>query len=387
MNILKSDLTLNGKTEFYPGLNSKTYYIYKIDSNIKADQMCQIINEFITSSTDTNNKHYLGIDFEFNKVSKGDREIALMQMNLENDSNIGLIFILYPPELSNANNKILINLLTTKNIIKILHGSESLDIPYLFNQVLITKLNIDNFCENYYDTKFLCDYNQAETGTKGKCSIYHLLVSSQVITQDKMNNLEKIEEKSGPIYLIHINIHKMSNEIFQYSLYDVIYLPELIKKFLSRSPVYTQIIPQVSCLVNKYKRNIETNFQDLELLIQSMNMFFVLDNSHRVLLKDIWENYYFTLEDSNKYITNLKEINYFKKFFEILTKFFVYSNLGKYFKIYKNKNETVNLIDWTQWHQWLSQYTDLNRLFVEYNELIVNSFDKITSPLNKKIDK
>ena len=31
--------------------------------------MCQIINEFILSSNNTNNKHYLGIDFEFNKVS------------------------------------------------------------------------------------------------------------------------------------------------------------------------------------------------------------------------------------------------------------------------------------------------------------------------------
>ena len=209
----------------------------------------------LLKSKDLTNKHYLGIDFEFNKVSKTDRDVALMQINLENDSNNGYIFALYPPELSKEDNKILIDLLTNTRIIKILHGSESLDIPYLFNQLLITSENINNFCIGFNDTKYLCDYLHLEKGLKGKCSIYNLLADNKVITQNKVIELEKIEEITGPIYLVKIDVHNMSEYILKYSLYDVIYLPELIKKFLSISIVYTHIIPNISCLINKFKRN------------------------------------------------------------------------------------------------------------------------------------
>lgn len=377
MNKINWNLILKGTNEFYPGLNSKTYYILKVDSSTNANYMCDIIKEFNLSSTNTLNKHYLGIDFEFNKVSKGDREVALMQINLENDSSIGYIFVLYPPELSKVNNLILIDLVTNTKIIKILHGAESLDVPYLFNQLLISKKNINNFCVGFYDTKYLCDYSQIESKIKGKCSIYNLLVDNKVITEKKMDELEKIEQKSGPIYLIHINIHNMSNEVFKYSLYDVVYLPELIKKFLSKSKVYTQVIPEISCLVNKYKRNIEKEYLLLEEKIQKMNMCFIFDNKHMVLLKDIWETYYLIMNDNKKYLENLKEINYFKKFFEIITKFIVYSNLGKYFKIYKNKKELLEEINWVHYYKWLSLYPNLNKVIMEYNSEIIKDFTKI----------
>lgn len=377
MNDIKWNLVLKGENEFYPGLNSKTYYILKVDSDVNIKHMNNVIKKFNLSSNNITNKHYLGIDFEFNKVSKTDREVALMQMNLENDSNNGYIFVLYPPELSKENNQILIDLLTNTKIIKILHGSESLDIPYLFNQLLITKENINNFCIGFNDTKYLCDYLQLETGIKGKCSIYNLLADNKVITEKKIVELGKIEEKTGPIYLVEIDIHKMSNEIFKYSFYDVIFLPELVKKFLSRSLVYTNIIPNISCLINKYKRNIENEYLILEELIQNMNMYFIYDGYHIILLKDIWETYYWIMNDTNQYLEKLKEIHYFKKFFEIITKFIVYSNVIKYFKVYKNKRESVSKINWEKYYNWLLMYPYINKVIKEYEIQVINDFKKI----------
>ena len=379
MNEIKWNLILKGEKEFYPGLNSKTYNILKVDSDINIKHMSNIIKKFNLSSKDISNKHYLGIDFEFNKFSKTDRDVALMQINLENDSNNGYIFALYPPELSKEDNKILIDLLTNTRIIKILHGSESLDIPYLFNQLLITSENINNFCIGFNDTKYLCDYLHLEKGLKGKCSIYNLLADNKVITQNKVIELEKIEEITGPIYLVEIDVHNMSEYILKYSLYDVIYLPELIKKFLSISIVYTHIIPNISCLINKFKRNIENEFLLLEEIIQNMNMYFIIDNFHVVLLKDIWETYYWIINDTNKYLENLKEINYFKKFFEIITKFIVYSNVIKYFKVFKNKKESVNKINLEKYNNWLLKYPYINKIIKEYEIEIVKDFKKIIS--------
>lgn len=383
MDNIKWNLILSGKKEFYPGLNSKTYYILKVDNNINIKHMNNIIKKFNLSSKDISNKHYLGIDYEFNKVSKTDREVALMQINLENDSDDGYIFVLYPPELSKENNQILLDLLTNNKILKILHGSESLDIPYLFNQLLITKENIDNFCQGFYDTKYLCDYLHLESGVKGKCSIYNLLVDSKIITEKKIIELEKIEQKTGPIYLVEIKIHNMSDDILKYAFYDVIFLPELLKKFLSKSFVYTHVIPNISCLINNYKRNLEKEYLILEEFIQKMNMNFLFDGYRIVLLRDIWETYYWIMNDKNKYLEKLKEIHYFKRFFEIVTKFIVYYNIMKFFKVYKNKLELADFINYEKYYNWLSNYPHVNKIIKEYDNEVNNDLKKIIG-LNKK---
>ena len=95
------DLTLKGSNEFYPNLNKKTYFILKVDNEQKQNFMSDIFNKFIENQNKNINQiHYIGIDFEFNKVRKTERDVALMQINLENDSNDAYIFVLYPPELT-----------------------------------------------------------------------------------------------------------------------------------------------------------------------------------------------------------------------------------------------------------------------------------------------
>lgn len=311
-------------------------------------------------------KRFLGIDFEFNKVTKESREVALMQINLENNTNEGWIILLYPPELKNDELDILIQLITQPLIIKILHGSESLDIPYLFNQLLITKKNIDNFCQNFYDTKYLCDYQNIEEYNKRKCSIYDMLITNNIITKKKKMDLEKIEERTGPIYTVTINIHNMSRDILEYSLYDVLYLPELIKKFIGKSKVYDIIIPEISCLLNKSKRNIESNFMKLDIFVKSANNFYIIEGKNKILLKDIWEIFYYSVSYQNKFMKNLIEINYFKGLFETVTKFFVYSHIQQNYKIYQNKKQIMKPIRELQFLNWLENYISFNNLMLEF---------------------
>jgi len=372
---MKYDIILNGKNEFYKNLNNKTYNILKVDTLDKENYMSTIFEKFINNIKDNpKEKHYLGIDFEFKQVAKNDKQVALMQINLENDSDIGYIFVLYPPSLIKDNYNLLITLISNQKIIKILHGSESLDIPYLFNQILITSENVNNFCNNFYDTKYLCEYYHIVNNIKGKCSIYNLLLDYKIVTQDKINELENIENITGPIYLITMDIYKLDHEVLKYSLYDVIYLPDLIKKFLDMDIVYTKIIPEISCLVSKYKRLIETQFNELVSVINPLNIYYIYDNNNRIILKDIWEIYYYILSDN--YIIYLREINYFKSFCEIITKCVVYSNLLKYFKVHKNKTEICNKIDFNVYFNWLQSYPYINNIIIEYNKNIINDLNK-----------
>ncbi len=374
------DLILNGTDEFYPGLNNKTYRILKADTPEKISWTSNFFSTFISNAKKAQEKHYLGIDFEFNKVGKGDRDVALMQINLESDNtNEGYIIVLYPPELPKADLEILIELVTEPVIIKILHGAESLDIPYMFNQLLKTKNQIDGFCTNFYDTKFLCDYSHISEKRQGRCSIYYLLTENHVITQKKFDELENIENITGPIYLIHIDIHTMSHDVFRYSLYDVLYLPELIKKYIVKGIVYDKIIPQITCAINKYKRNIETDFIGLEKIINSLNIHYINQTNKTVLLHEIWECYYYHVSDKNGFFQDLKEIPNFKHFFEIITKMITYFHITRLFRVHKTKKETIHLSDeyWDKYNNWLKKYPDLNSLMDEYSLLILTDINKM----------
>jgi hypothetical protein len=374
---MKYDIILNGKDEFYKNLNNKTYNILKVDTLNKETFMCNIFNNFIKNMNDNlKEKHYLGIDFEFKQVAKVNREVALMQINLENDSNIGYIFVLYPPSLTKDNYNLLIKLISHPEMIKILHGAESLDIPYLFNQVLITPTNINNFCNNFYDTRYLCEYYHIVNNINDKCSIYNLLLNKNIVTPEKIIELENIENITGPIYLITMDIYNLNPEILRYSLYDVIYLPELIKKFINMGTIYNKIIPQITSIINKYKRLIENQFNDLIVNVNSLNICFIYDGVNRIILKDIWETYYYTILNKKNYLYYLREINYFKSFCETITKCVIYSNILKYFKVYKNKMERSNNIDFNIYFDWIHSYSYVNDIIIEYNNNVIDDLNK-----------
>lgn len=380
---MQFDLILKGTKEFFPGLNNKTYYVLKANSKEKIKWTTNFFTQFISNSKLNQCKHYLGIDFEFNKIGKGDRDVALMQINLESDdNNQGYIIILYPPELLKQDLEILIKLITEPIIIKILHGAESLDIPYMFNQLVIDKNLIDGLCTNFYDTKFLCDYSNITTKKKDRCSIYYLLTENNVITQNKFVELENIEKATGPIYLVHINIHSMSNDILKYSLYDVLYLPELIKKYIVKGIEYNKIIPQITCLINKYKRNIELDFIFFEKIINSLNNHYLHKSNSEapILLHDIWEFFYYTISDNLGYLDNLKQIPNFKHFFEIITKIIIYSHIIELFQVQKTKKEIIHLPNnyLIKFYKWISKYPNIYTLINEYSKNVINDINKMS---------
>lgn len=340
---MKYDLILNGQNEFYPGLNNKKYNIMLCDSKDKLNFMTQFFKIFIENQKkNIKIKHFIGCDFEFNRVQKLSKDIALFQINLENDSKEGTIFIFYPPELNKEQLEVLIKLLTDNYIIKILHGGESLDIPYLFDQVLKTTNNIKNFCKNLYDTKYLCEYAHIQLDEIKKCSIYFLLEEYKIITKKKIEDLENIEKKMGPIYLIQIDIHKISNALFRYSLYDVLFLPELVKKFLNKDIVYTQLIPEISRLVFQYKRLPDFEINKIKNIVTKYNIHFIIMNDEAYLLNDVYNYYFLTLVEPT--FNKIIKITYFKEFLEIILKYLVYINLEKNNIIYESKNKEASKI-------------------------------------------
>jgi len=111
-----------------------------------------------------------------------------------------------------------------------------------------------------------------------------------------------------------------------------------------------------------------------------------VDNGTKILIKDIWEMYFYT------YYNKMYEIHYFKFFFEIITKFVVYYNLIIYFKVYSSNNNYLtirmnNIYDNNIiliknidiYFRWLSLYPEFNKIILQFSKTVKNDFEKVTS--------
>ena len=136
----------------------KDYEITVVKNSEKRNEMISYFQKFMKIKDNSKN---VGLDFEFNKSDEG-KKIALFQINLESSSSLAKIYLFYPPDLNKKQMDILINLLIDKNIRKILHGAESLDIPYLFKNIFVTDELKNKFCNNLFDTRYLCEYYHIE---------------------------------------------------------------------------------------------------------------------------------------------------------------------------------------------------------------------------------
>ena len=270
---------------------------------------------------------YIGIDFEFNT-----KVIALMQLCFDNE-----IFIIHPDQLD-KNWKIFFieKILCNEFAFKILHGSDSLDLPYIYDQLLQKNSNlIIKFNRQFADTKFLCEYSFYNNNQSlGKCKIYELLVMEKIISQKKYDEIKLNEEKMGPIYDIKIDINNLSEKLIDYSFYDVIYLSRLLKNYEDKG--YFKLIIELTQLVMMDKRNIHEIVPKEE--INKINNYILFKNDEITKLVEIFNVFYKKLE-KNELINNLLKINYFKQNIIFIIKFELYSSLLNKYIIYEKLSE------------------------------------------------
>lgn len=349
---------------------NKTYKINVVKNKNDLNKMISFLKDFIR--IDSKNK-FVGLDFEFNSSPEG-KKIALFQINLESDSNNGVIYLFYPPDLDKNQLNILIELLTVKDIKKVLHGAESLDIPYLFKNIFVDDKLRKLFCNNLFDTRYLCEYYHLENKINDKCKIYHILKQMKVIDEKIMNMLLENEEKMGPIYLIDIDVRKLDNFTMLYSAFDVLYLPALLQQF-PKNDIYLKLLPEITCFnyIDRYEDIFTKPFSEL---VGKVNNYYLKLENGNVKLIDIFQMYYYWVDDRDNILTKLMEINYFKKFIEIFIKFVVYKNILKIYDVWEN-NETITNI--------LNDFEKEDKRFSKIK--LPNNFEKFFNEITRIIKK
>lgn len=279
----------------------------------------------------SNSISYLGVDFEFNT-----KKVALMQVNFEQINkdlfDTSFIFMFDPIQL-NKNWKLFFvqKIFCSLNCYKILHGSDSLDIPFVYYDLLYSDIKyIKKFNERFIDTKFLCEYRYfSQNKVLGKCKIYNVLRDDGIITDKKYNELLENDKNMGPIYDIIINVNKLSKNLIFYTLYDVLFLPHLVEEYKKSNSF--DLIVELTQFIFLEKKNITKIIPYEEL--GKINNYFVFFNG-RQRLNSLFNIKFNSFVKSNSKIANILKINYFKKTLVSLFKYLFYREICNKFDVY-----------------------------------------------------
>ena len=249
------------------------------------------------------------------------------------------------------------------HIKKILHGSDALDIPYIYNEMLENDaIKIMKFTRALIDTKLLCEYYKLNLSTPSDsvCKMYTVLDYFKVISPEKIVELDFMIEELGPHQdLRWDNIQKMPKNQLLYALYDVIYLKYFYYQILFLATEETTDPLKKKSIMTLYKHVLYelTQFAYLErnkiTFVQSkckeeidpLNNFMIrhggIGKPQKILkLIDVYNKIYTGLVtvDPVTEIDSILKVNYFKVLVETIIKKFVYTIAGRNFTIYKDKN-------------------------------------------------
>jgi len=345
--------------------------IYYLEAEIRRELPDKPYNEM-------NHRAHVGIDYEFKM-----RVIALMQINfgcvadavLETNSYIWLV---NPGEFNDVDMNILNTyLMVNTTIYKILHGSDSLDIPYMYNHMFKgDKDSILKFTSKVFDTRFLCEYFRMSVGEDKRCSIYYALEYFNVITHKHHDELEESEANMGPKQDMSWDIRKMSSYHIKYALYDVLFLQYFLINILNRiraeTPQYVNtykyIIPMIRFMFVD-RKEVTDILETAKSIINPINNYLIRYKGKNFTLITVYntiiEN--FKIPDTNIDIDFILSVSYFKKSLSVLFKYIVYYVIQENFTIYRNKqNKMENKIS----------------LDIIYNKLKENRFHKMIELTN-----
>lgn len=368
-------LLLDGQSEMIV-LKKKIKYYISISDKVEKNIFFHAFILLIAVESLFNTHFYVGLDFEYTGIDPvyKRKKIQLAQMNFEHNTDLRSIIMIVSPDSLNKSEPITNNIgIMMKNFVrlimcnghikKILHGSDALDIPYIYNEMLENDaIKIMKFTRALIDTKLLCEYYKLNLSTPSDsvCKMYTVLDYFKVISPEKIVELDFMIEELGPHQdLRWDNIQKMPKNQLLYALYDVIYLKYFYYQILFLATEETTDPLKKKSIMTLYKHVLYelTQFAYLErnkiTFVQSkckeeidpLNNFMIrhggIGKPQKILkLIDVYNKIYTGLVtvDPVTEIDSILKVNYFKVLVETIIKKFVYTIAGRNFTIYKDKN-------------------------------------------------
>ena len=353
------EFSLDGKKEMNVLQQDVVYYVnisVKPDLNVYFHAFILL---FSIESLFT--KHmYVGVDFEYTN-----KKIQLAQLNFEHAVSLkSMIQMVSPSELGPViTENFITGIMCNRSIKKILHGSDSLDIPYVYSGLLDGDTDkIIEFTQALIDTRFLCEYYKLNRGhaSDNKCAIYDqesdrsAIHYFKVVSDEQQEKLAELLEAMPAPHDIAWNIRKMPRSQVMYALYDVIFLKYFYYRMInvatmddssdaekkSTIKMYKHIIPELTEFVYLENRDITTLKAKCKEEVDPVNNFFVRKHGNILKLIDIYKKVSVDLVTNNPHvdITKVTNVSHFRTTVNILIKRLVYGHVSQLCQVFKDKS-------------------------------------------------
>jgi hypothetical protein len=147
----------------------------------------------------------------------------------------------------------------------------------------------------------------------------------KIIDKKNIKKLEDLEKNIGKIYFVRFDINNLSENLINYALYDVIYLPTLIKKFINIK--MTKIISEFTGIIYYLKKTNEID--EINKILNNYNNQIIISKDNINLIEIF--NYYY--ENIPNPLIKLSQITYFKQFIKNIIKYIIYKYISKKYNI------------------------------------------------------
>jgi hypothetical protein len=353
--------SLNGKDEMKINV-IKEDIVYYVNMSIKNEQNIYFHAYILIYCLESlfNRYFYVGIDFEYTN-----KKIRLAQLNFEHSKVLqSIIMMVSPSELEPIMMDNFIKLIICNKFIKkILHGSDSLDIPYMYKIMLDNDPDkIIKFTKDMIDTRFLCEYYKLNRNeeSNNKCSIYDqdstrsAIYYFGVISDEQQEKLSELLELMPAAHDIEWNIHKMPRSQVLYAQYDVIFLKYFYYRIISVATLdestdigkknvidlYKHVLSELAQFVYLENNDITFLKSKCKEEVDVVNNYFIRKSNNILKMIDIYNQVSNNLSTTNPVadIDKIIKVNHFKASILILIKRIVYGHVSRMCKVYKDKS-------------------------------------------------
>ena len=339
-------LTLRSNKEFAQKY-SDIFSITKVESKPQIEAFLAYCIFYYFDSLHNDKHLVVGLDYEFHEGKNKLHQIAFFPLR-----KYKYIFIVDPSLLDSYQMSIYIKTVYTSPLYKITHGSESLDIPYIYNGLLENdKVKLAKFLNFMVDTRFMCDFYKISTNFEDKkCSIYDGLLFFGVINRKKYDELATLGKRLGPIQHVNWNISTMRDDVFRYALYDVIYLRRFVLNIISQAKkMELELAQQLDLIVaiTRYVAYEKYGIFDLsnstKSWIDPLDSYVVesIDKSRHAPMVELYKGILPRIKIGaiNLSVDVLLKMDYFKKYLRPLFKRIIYAIIASKYSVFVRKGE------------------------------------------------
>ena len=350
---------LEGRKEMQVLPKDITYYISVATKNEQNIQFHAFILLYALESM-FNRHFYVGVDFEYTN-----KKIQLAQLNFEHNVDLrSIIMLVSPNELDKVITDNFINLIMCNTSIKkILHGSDSLDLPYVYDHLLAKDNNkIIKFTKGLIDTRFLCEYYKLSRNevSDSKCSIYDedptrsAIYYFGLVSTEQQNKLTELLASMPAPHDIVWNIFKMPKSQIYYAQYDVLYLKYFYYRIMNKASQdedsdvgKKEILELYQNVLNELAQFIFLDHREIVLLVKKckedvdpVNNYFIRKGNSVLKLVEIFADLSANINTVNPKVSldKIIKVNYFKASVMTIVKRIIYGVVSRKCKIYKSKN-------------------------------------------------